>query len=174
MTEEDIRKREIQKKEEQSKQIIHGLESERDTWRNRFTESTIMRTLQDEAIAAEAFGDGSQIVGLLLPKAKLAEEKNDDGQVIGFNTKVTMIDTNEEGKLVTLELTAKEAIKKMKDTPSKYGNLFKSNLNGGLGGSGSDVNGNGRSKKVEDYKDTAKFIEAYSKDKNFLDKLAAK
>ncbi len=67
---------------------------------------------------------------------RLVEDLDAEGRSTGeFIPKVKFNDTDAEGKPITLDLTAKEAVKRMKELPERFGNLFKSNLSGGLGGS---------------------------------------
>jgi hypothetical protein len=89
----------------------------------------------DEAVKAEAFSAG-QLVELLEGRARLVEEMDAEGNPIpdSFIVKVKFKDTDKQGNAVTLDLSVAEVIKRMKEKPEEFGNLFKSGVSGGLGG----------------------------------------
>ena len=113
--------------------VIETLQSERNTWQERFTESMIIRTITDAAATNEAFS-AEHIVALLRPSTQVVEKKDEAGVSLGFEARVQLDSTNAEGKPVTLDLTVAEAVVKMKELP-KHQNLFKgegfSGLNAG-------------------------------------------
>ncbi len=130
---EDVRKQ-LRTKEEQAKlekkQLEDRFSTEIGQWKQkseaaetRYTESTIARSLQDAAISGDAFS-ASQIVTILRPMTKMVEDK-------------PMIDfpdvSAETGEAIIKQMTPEEAIKRMKQLPETYGNLFKSGVVGGIG-----------------------------------------
>lgn len=115
--------------EEEKTKIV----TERDTWQQRYRTAEISRAISDAATKEDAF-DSAQIAALLVPNASLVEELDNEGTVTGnYVPKVKFKDVDKDGKPVTLDLTIPEAVKRMKETPEKFGNLFKSTANGGLG-----------------------------------------
>lgn len=136
LTKEQLTVKEREKLATQHKQEREMLTGERDFWKNAFHDSTITRSIADEAAGAEAYST-SQIVELLKSKTRLVEVLDEEGKPIPgeFIAKVKLTDTDKEGKPTTLDLTVKEALKRMKDRESDFGNLFKSGVAGGLGDS---------------------------------------
>ena len=133
LTKEQIAQKDKDKLQKDFSVQIEKLSSERDRWKNSFTEATIKRSISDAA-GSDAFSS-AQIVNLLERDARLVEETDDEGNGLGkFGVKIKFQHTDKEGKPVTLDLTPDEAIKLMKDIPDKYGNLFKTSLSSGLGG----------------------------------------
>jgi len=145
LTKEELAKKEREKAEKQHKTEKERLISEKDHWQKMYSESTIVRSITDAALLHEAFNP-DQLVGMLQNKVKLIEDKDTEGNPTGlYIPKMTFEDHDAEGKPLRLELTVSEAVKRMKDLPDRYGNLFKSGVNGGVGGN----NGGGRVKKED-------------------------
>jgi hypothetical protein len=136
LTKEELAVKERKKLEHEHKVALEQTTTERDTWKNKFVQSTIVRSITDEAVRAEAFAP-NQIVALLEKNTRLAEVVDADGNPTGeFIPKVKMQDVDKDGKPLTLDLTVSEALKRMKDRADEYGNLFKSGVAGGLGAAG--------------------------------------
>lgn len=96
-------------------------------WEARYRESTMARALQDAAMSGDAFRP-EQIVTILRPMAKLSEENGE------FKTMIEFPDTDvTTGDPVKTLRTPEEAVKRMKELPEVYGNLFKSNVVSGIG-----------------------------------------
>lgn len=132
LTKEELAAKEKEKLTTQHKADIEKLTGERDNWRNLFQLSSIQRAISDAAIANEAFSP-EQISAILLPHTRLHEETDDQGTPSGKFTPKVKLTEMKDGKETILDLTVDDAVKRMKDTPEKYGNLFKSNAQGGLG-----------------------------------------
>ena len=138
MKNEFLTKEELAKKEQDKITRQHGeektkLTAERDAWQQRFTNSTIQRSITDAAVGVNAFSP-KQIVALLQPDTRLTESLDSDGNPTGeLIAKVEFSDTDKEGKPVTLDLTIAEAVKRMSEM-DEYANLFKSEGTGGVGG----------------------------------------
>lgn len=96
-------------------------------WETRYRESTMARALQDAAMSGDAFRP-EQIVTILRPMAKLSEESGE------FRTMIEFPDTDvATGEPVKTLRTPEDAVKRMKELPEVYGNLFKSNVVSGIG-----------------------------------------
>ena len=109
---------------------------------NLYQDATIKRSITDAAMSNEAFRP-KQIVTVLEKLTHLVEDKDEDGKGLGTYTPRVKFPDVKEGKPVTLDFTVDEAVRRMKDLPDEYGNLFKSGVSGGLGGnSGSGGSGN--------------------------------
>ncbi len=135
MTKEELAQREQAKAKKLYEDNLKTLEAEATSWRSRYSRETIARAITDEAIIAGGFAP-SQFVEILEKRSKLAPILGEDGKPTGnFITKVSFDDIDKDQKPVTLELTVPETIKRMKEIPDRFGNLFKSGANGGVGGS---------------------------------------
>jgi hypothetical protein len=141
MSKEELARKNEEKLKGEHKRTVEALAAERDDWKKKFTESTITRTIMDEATQAEAFSP-NQIVALLQGNTRLVEVTDTEGNVVPgqYETKVKLSDTDKDGKPTTLDLTVKEALKRMSDR-NDFANLFKSGLAGGLGDSKSRTTG---------------------------------
>lgn len=138
---EELTKRKLEKAEKDAKEKETNLVKERDAWKIRYTDATIRRSLTDAAVEHEAFNP-EQVVVLLMSNTRLVEALDEAGKPTGELTPEVTLDTlNQEKKPVKLKLTPSEAVKVLKDTPDKYGNLFKGVKTGGFGGGGSGSGG---------------------------------
>lgn len=115
-----------------------------DHWENLYKDEKILRSLQDAAMDADAFNT-SQIVGLLRPGTELKEM---DGALTPM---IDFVDIDEKtGEEIRTLRTPADAVKRMKDLPKMYGNLFKSNVVSGVGaGSGGGTAGSGVGEQVD-------------------------
>jgi predicted ribosome quality control (RQC) complex YloA/Tae2 family protein len=118
------------------------IEKKATTWESMYRDSTVQRSLQDAAVKNDAFSP-SQIVTLLKPMTKLVEQldpitKRPTGQ---YEVQVEMMDVNPKtNELEKMVRSPEEAVKRMKELPDQYGNLFKSGVVSGIG-SGSATGG---------------------------------
>lgn len=136
LTKDQLLEKERTKMQTEHRTELQKERDEKEAWKQRYTESSIVRNISDVAVTEGAYSP-EQIVSLLQAQTRLVEDTDADGTPTGtFTPKVKFKDTDAEGKSVTLELTIQEAVKRMKDLPDRFGNLFKANLNGGLGGNG--------------------------------------
>jgi hypothetical protein len=149
LSKEELARKERERLGKEHQTALKGVTDERDTWKSRFAVSTINRSIQDEAVRAKAFNP-EQIVDLLATKSTLEEVTDAEGKPTGdFITKIRFSDVDKEGRPITLNLTVPEAVKRMKELPDRFGNLFESGLIGGLGGNRQGNTGTG-GKKPED------------------------
>ena len=106
-------------------------------WESMYRDSTVDRALQDAAVRNDAF-NSSQITTLLRPWTRLMEVMDEKtGKPTGTFTPMVDfpdVDTN-TGEAVILPRTPEEAVKRMKELPASYGNLFKSGVVSGIGSS---------------------------------------
>lgn len=140
---EDIQKRFRTKEQQQAherKQVEEQLSSELETykvaaldWEGKYKTSVTDRALIDAATTGDAF-NSQQVVALLRPMTKMIEAKGPDGQPTGqLVPMLDFPDVNEAGEPVMTQRTPDEAVKRMKEIPEQYGNLFKSNVVSGIG-----------------------------------------
>jgi len=100
-----------------------------------YRDSTIERALQDAAVKHEAWSP-SQVVALLRGQTKMLEETDPKtGKLTGkYKPVVEMQALNTTtGEVETKAYTPDDAVRKMKDTPDTWGNLFRSGVVSGIG-----------------------------------------
>lgn len=145
LTKEEQAKQELAKKDKELKVAVEGLSKEKDQWKNNYASEVITNQILKSAVTHKAVST-DQMLDLLSGKTRLVEVLGADGKtVVGYTPKVKFRELNEKGEEVELDLSVEEAIKKMKDTPERFGNLFESGVNGGIGGKGSNGIGTGGS-----------------------------
>jgi len=131
-TKEEQARLAAEKAQKQYRQSMESLEAEKNTWQQRFTESTIERSLTDAAAANNAFSP-RQIVAILGRNTQLVEVLDEEGKPTGqLSPKVRYATKDKDGKPVTLDLTPSDAIKRMKEE-EEYLNLFRGEGSGGAG-----------------------------------------
>jgi hypothetical protein len=114
---------------------LKGEKEKATRWEGRYKESLVARALQDAAVTHEAFNVG-QVVTLLRGQTKIVEATDEQGKPTG--ELVPMVDLHdldtETRKPVVTQRTPEDAVKRMKELPELYGNLFKSGVVSGIGG----------------------------------------
>jgi hypothetical protein len=114
-----------------------------------YRDSTVERALTDAAVKNDAFSP-SQLVTQLRPLTKLVPEVDPKtGKPTGkFRPMVEMQAVNQTtGEMETKTYTPEDAVKKMKDDPATWGNMFRSGVVSGIGSSsatGGLTSGNGQ------------------------------
>lgn len=137
LTKDELAKKEKEKLEKQHQEQLGVERTTRERYQNLFTTTVIEHEILKQAAVADAWRS-DQLVSLLKDKTHLVEDVDEHGKGIGtFTPKVKFPDKDKDGKPIALDLTVEQAIKRMKDLPEVYGNLFKSGVTGGLGGTGS-------------------------------------
>jgi hypothetical protein len=125
----------LEKKDKESKSKFDSLSSERDTYKTQF-ETTLINHGIVAAAAANGAVSAEQLQDLLQGRSRVAEVKDDDGKSKGFVVMVKFTDTDPKTKqAVQVELPVEDAVKRMKELPERFGNLFKDTKTGGMGGS---------------------------------------
>jgi hypothetical protein len=134
-TKEQQAEYERKQERERFKQEVTGYKESAIKWERMYKDSVIQRSLQDSAIAAEAFNP-TQIVGLLRPMTEMRPATDADGNELEDQMvpKVDFPDIDEKTgeRIVTLR-TPQEAVQRMKELPEYYGNLFRANVVSGIG-----------------------------------------
>ena len=140
LTKEEMAKKELEKNTRKFTEELTKTTAERDAWQQRFSDSTIQRTITDAAIATKAI-NARQVIAILRPDTRLVEALDADGKPTGeMIAKVEFSDVDKDGKPVTLDLTVAEAVKRMSEL-EEYANLFKAD---GVGGAGGTNRGSGK------------------------------
>jgi hypothetical protein len=136
MTKEQLSKQELEKLVNKYEADLKMTSTERDTWKERFSKSTVQRALSDAAAKHDAY-DVEMFLALLSPKTQVVEEKDEQGNIKDFKVKVKYDDRDKDGKPIVLDLDPDQAVKQMKDNAQKYGYLFKGHINPGVRGQAS-------------------------------------
>lgn len=132
LTKEQKAKNEHEKLQKQFETEVKDLTSDRDKWKDLYTQSTIERSLLDAGHEHDAV-DPEQLVKLMRHDTQLAEELTDDGEPTGrLVPKVTFQDTDKDGNVIELKLHPRDAVKRMSEM-DRYFNLFKNKGTGGVG-----------------------------------------
>jgi hypothetical protein len=107
-----------------------------DHWEERYKKETVARSLQDAASLGDAFNP-AQIVGLLKPMTELKDIEGTLTPMVEFP------DIDEKtGQPVKTICSPADAVKRMRQLPKTWGNLFKSNIVSGVGaGQGEPIAG---------------------------------
>ena len=114
---------------------LQEMEKKASFFETLYRDSTIERALQDAAVKHEAWSP-SQVVTLLRGQTKMLEETDPKtGKLTGkFKPMVEMQAVNSTtGEAESKAYTPEDAVKKMKDTPDTWGNLFRSGVVSGIG-----------------------------------------
>jgi len=136
-TEKQLAEEKAKKSETEYKKKLETTEKERDTYKIKYSDTLIDVELTQEAAAADEVIPG-QLKKLLRPDTIIVDEIV-DGKATGKQLiKINFDDVDAEGKPTKLVLPVKDAVKRMKETPQRFGNLFK-----GVGASGVGA-GNGK------------------------------
>ncbi len=137
LSKEQIAQKENQKLAAKQKEELANVQKEIGKWRGLYEETTVENTLLGAAAADQDVFNPNQILELLKPKTRLVEELDpESGKPTGrFTPRIRIPGKDKDGNNITLELTAQEAVKQLKENTAEYGNLFKSNVIRGVGGS---------------------------------------
>lgn len=141
LTKEELSAKEKKELQDQLNQKLKDSESNASRWKNLFETSTIEREIFD-ACRDDAF-DPQQFIQLLSPKTKLIEEVVDGKATGRLKATVSFQGQGKDGNAVDMELSVRDTVKEMKKMTGKYGNLFKSGLNSGVGGNNDGGTGTG-------------------------------
>lgn len=118
--------------------------SERDNWRKKFEEQTLLSDLRGATSKKYKGSDGkdieafnsNQLTNFLKPMARIAEKLVDGKPTGEFETRVKINDA--KGK--ELDITAEDAVKMMGEMPEHF-NFFKAGIVGGINGNGQQGTG---------------------------------
>jgi pyruvate/2-oxoglutarate dehydrogenase complex dihydrolipoamide acyltransferase (E2) component len=133
-------KQQIEKKLNETKSQMSAQLKEQEAkakdWETRYAQTEIKRELQDAAVKGDAF-NAAQLVMVLKPMTKMVEVNGESKPMVEMEEVV-------DGKLTTVQYSPEDAVKKMKSLPDLYGNLFKTGVKSGLGGTTTgDITGAG-------------------------------
>jgi hypothetical protein len=90
------------------------------------------RALTDAASGNDAFRP-EQVVTVLRPYTRLEPIKDEKGKIVGQKVLIDFPDTDEDGQPTKVVHTPESAVRRMRELPKKYGNLFNSGVVSGIG-----------------------------------------
>ena len=127
---------------------IKGLNERATKWETKYKQSLIDRSLLDAAVTNEAYSN-TQIVSLLRPITQMVEQTDEKGEGTGeYAPMVDLTDVDTKtGEQIITRRTPEDAVKRMKELPDLFGNLFRANVVSGVGAgsaTGSGMPGSGR------------------------------
>jgi hypothetical protein len=133
LTKEELAKKEKATLEKKYQTDLEGEKAASQAWKERYTASTIERSIADAANQHKAFSS-LQIEAILKPLTKLEEIVDETGKPTGsFKPVVTFTDATDKGESMLYKLSPSEAVKRMSEK-EEFFNLFKSEATGGVGG----------------------------------------
>ena len=134
LTKEEKLKKDAKRKETEWSSKFEELQMKHTALATKYEDETIKRAITDAAVANDVFSP-EQVVAMLRTTTQLVEVLDEQKEPTGrFQPVATFTGVDEDGKEAEEKLPVSEAIKRMKELPEKYGNLFKSNTKSGLGG----------------------------------------
>lgn len=144
-TKDELKGRETDKKIKDLESEKKRLEAERQTWKDRFEQTTKLNALTTAAAAEKAYNVDT-VVTILDSKTTLREIKDEEGKPTGqFEPRVKINTKDKDGKPFVMDLDPLGAVKQLKEMP-EFQNLFISPQAGGLGGGSLGRGGVGGSK----------------------------
>ena len=136
MTVEEKARRKIDQAAKKHDDDLEALTVERNKWQSEHAQLMIDTAITKAAAESKALFH-EQVAAILIPKTKLIERLDEEGKPTDqFEPKVSFPDRDKDNKIIILELTVNEAVKRMTEM-EQYGNLFEGDKKGGLGGTGS-------------------------------------
>lgn len=133
VTKEEEAKKALEKERKEASERIKKIEEQSNrNWR-LYEEEVIKGSIIQAAVDERAVSS-EQLLAILRPQTRLVESMDDAGKPTGvFTAKIKLVERDGEGKSKELDLSVKDYVKRMKDSPDKFGNLFLSDTQPGLG-----------------------------------------
>jgi hypothetical protein len=133
MTESELLKRDTEKKTTELSTQLEQTSGQLKFWNNKYTQLLVSHAITSAAATNDAYNP-EQMLTQLGGAAKVVPVIQDGKETGEFEVKIQFTDKDKDGKPVVLELTPDATMKRMKELPQQFGNLFKAGVNGGLGG----------------------------------------
>src|SRR5690606_4475764 len=136
LTSEEIAKREAKKAKDTYESQLTDAQKQAERWEKQYKG---LKVNYEITTAAQKHGVLPQslpfLESFLSPKMTLSELKDEDtGELRGHEALVDFTDIGADGKPVQVQLTVEETVKRMKELPESYGQLFSAPSGGGMGG----------------------------------------
>jgi hypothetical protein len=126
--------REVETYKKKVTETEKSLTQKAELWQTRYADLLVDNAISKAANTNDVFKE-SQMVDFLKPKAKVVQVVGDDGKPTDqFQVVIKFNDVDAKtGNPVTLELSPTDTVKRMKELPEDFGNLFKSGVTPGVG-----------------------------------------
>jgi chromosome segregation ATPase len=133
LSKEEEMKKTLDRTEKDYKKKVETEQGRADRNWNLYSEEVINSRILKSAADLKAVSS-DQILDMLKPRTRLVEAVDDSGKPTGkYLAKIKTQGQDEKGNAVELDLEVNDFIKRMKEQPEKYGNLFLSEMQPGLG-----------------------------------------
>lgn len=135
LTAEEQARRAKEKLETDYNTKLQATEAEKNQWASDYQNLKIGYEINSAATTNGVLDNSVRFVeALLRPQTRLVPDVGDDGKPTGTHTaKVRFQDVDKGGKPIVVDYTIPEAVKRMKEKPEEYGNLFRATTTGGTG-----------------------------------------
>jgi len=144
MSAEEIARQKEAKLQKKHQEELEETKRSADLWKTRYTETVITNEILAAANEHGAIRP-TQIYNELRDKVKLTQKLDEDGKPTdSFEARVDFDDEDKNGKAIKLDLSVKDAVKRMKELPQLHGNLFEGVKSGGLGAGNAGPNRKGK------------------------------
>jgi hypothetical protein len=140
MSQQELAKRDSEKQAKEYQARLEKAETTAKTHEQRFTKLLVNHAISAAASANDAW-KAEQMLTQLGGLAKVVPVLLDGKETGDYEVKIQFPDKTKEGQFVVLDLTPDATMKRMKELPELYGNLFKSGVQGGVGGNNNGVQG---------------------------------
>jgi hypothetical protein len=147
MSAKQIHERQLLDLQTQHGETVKTVEGERDSWRNRYTQTAISSSISAAASANKAY-NSDQLQAILGPRTQLVEELQEGKPTGKLIPRVKFDDVGSDGKPVQLDLSVPDAVKRMAGMDS-FANLFE---HSGVGGTGAQRRARSGSATLTDLK----------------------
>ena len=129
--------RERRESEQAAQKKIQDAEKTAQTWQSKWKEKTVAADLATAISGPEIFNP-AQLEKILRDGVKLEQVRAEDGTMTDqYVTTVTFDDMDDMGNPKKSTMSPKDAVKRMQKLPNLYGNQFRANIAGGIGGTSS-------------------------------------
>lgn len=135
LSSEEIAKREQKKAKEKYENDLKTATEQAESWRSRHDDLKINYEINSAASKHGVMGASVPFLeSYLRPNTKLVEERNEDGEATGnFIPQVTFQDSDEDGNSIEIQMSVQDVVKRMKELPERFGQLFEPDTKSGTG-----------------------------------------
>lgn len=139
LSKDELAKKEAEKEAQKQKKLFDDTVAEKQLWQANYNQLLVENEIRAASTKYDAW-KAEQLITQLGGKTKVVPVLAEGKPTGKYQVIVTI--PGDEGKI--LEVSVDEAVKYMKSKPEEYGNFFKANVSGGIGGSnngGTGANG---------------------------------
>jgi flagellar biosynthesis GTPase FlhF len=136
LTVEERARHQLTKAQKDADEKLNAEAAKAKNWESRYQDLKIGYEIATSATTHEVLPNSVVMVeALLRPRTRLVQDQDEEGHPVDhWTAKVKFDDVDKDGKPVQLDLKLDDAIKRMKELPDRFGNLFAGQKVGGVGG----------------------------------------